>query len=300
MSFSFYMDARGRTISWGAMARGLADPACVEDDVPPDDPLEEGAIIHIYEPTRSARGVEVALNEGRVQVRFVVPSAPEDYLLGLRVIENTAKALGAKVEAEDEETPFPASELRKRYGGGWVKEQTEGGLICLFEDDEGLHALSGPLRTVHIGKRLRSAFRGLPEKERPKALFDLIRRAQYLDLDEWFQANAMLVRTKDGRERTVAAFGSDCNYLFPPVDFLAVLPRPADELEDSGEGEPAIEVPFDALPGLVGDHASFLDEQSLLVRGFSADEWPEVVARAKRLAVSAGGASSKRWWEFWK
>src|SRR5262249_60340040 len=99
-----------------------------------------------------------------------------------------------------------------------------------------------------------------------------MRRLQYVDSEEdCYAASTMAVRDKSsGREFTLAAWAPGVRYLFPPVEYLALVT--ADQLL----------VPHDCLAELAGSRLRWLDEKHALVEEIPDEEWDAVVARARQ------------------
>jgi hypothetical protein len=128
---------------------------------------------------------------------------------------------------------------------------------------------------------------GGPESELPQRIIDAMRKVQHVDPEEYFCASVMEVKSKtDDQSFTVTAWGPGVRYLFPNVEYLAVI-------EDM-EGEGHFLVPYEAIQEIAGDHCSLIDEKQTLVEPFDDDEWPELIKRARKHEVDpskAGGES---------
>src|SRR5262249_28608280 len=85
---------------------------------------------------------------------------------------------------------------------------------------------------------------------------------------------------------TVTAWGPGVRYLFPNVEYLAVI-------EDM-EGEGHFLVPYEAVKEIAGDHCSWIDEKQTLVEPFDEDEWPELLARARKHEVDPSEAGKDK------
>jgi hypothetical protein len=86
-------------------------------------PWPEGVVL-LWIPGASTRGVEVTVVEGRMCVRILAMSAPEDYDLAFRLLE----VLGGdgKVEPEDGE-PIPAKAVRTTFDKEWMSKNMAAG-----------------------------------------------------------------------------------------------------------------------------------------------------------------------------
>lgn len=86
-------------------------------------PWPEGVVL-LWIPGASTRGVELTHGDGRMCVRILAMSAPEDYDLAFRLLE----VLGGDRQVEPEEgEPFPATEVRARFGGEWTTRNMAAG-----------------------------------------------------------------------------------------------------------------------------------------------------------------------------
>jgi len=86
-------------------------------------PWPEGVVL-LWIPGASTRGVELTHGDGRMCVRILAMSAPEDYDLAFRLLE----VLGGDRQIEPEEgEPVLASEVRARFGGEWMTRNMAAG-----------------------------------------------------------------------------------------------------------------------------------------------------------------------------
>jgi hypothetical protein len=142
----------------------------------------------------------------------------------------------------------------------------------------------GPNRTCYFGTRTLAELEAAGTAETlSDRVLEAIRRVQwevpadFRDAGIFESAGEGDGKGEDGgkaRKTSFAVWLSDENLVLPWVDYVALRVT---------DGEIVV-VPFDAVAGLAGAHATLLDECQLLVRAFSADAWKDVVARARPLA----------------
>jgi hypothetical protein len=86
-------------------------------------PWPDGVVL-LWIPGASTRGVELTYTDGRMCVRVLAMSAPEDYDLAFRLVE----VLGGDGAVEPEEgEPVPAKDVRARFDDAWVKANMAAG-----------------------------------------------------------------------------------------------------------------------------------------------------------------------------
>jgi hypothetical protein len=247
-----------------------------------DEPWPERPL-HFYLPSVSIRAIEAVWEDGTFQVRIMAFSGREEYDLAFALLERAAELFESDVEPEDGE-PVAVERLREAYGPTWVEGQ-----MSLFQvlpqmarQQGNTLQMMGPVRPFHLGPRLLGELEGAgPPEELPERIIELMRRVQYVDPEEYYCAGALrLEKRGGGKAITLAAWGPNVRYLFPDVQYLAVI-----------EGEQGhFMVPYRALPEIAGDRCTFLDEVQTLVEPFDDYEWADLVERARPHAVDPIGA----------
>lgn len=294
MSFSFYLDLPNPPPMGELLEPIPYDILCVEEEeIDPEDDWPEG-YTHLFREGLSTCAVEINREETRYQVRIMAFCSPEDYELALAVVEQLALYGEVATITPEEGEPMPLGQLKKQYGKEWIAQQVKSlfGMLPAMvarEKDTALQ-VPGAVRPFWIGSRLmKELTEAGPAESLPQRIIAAIRKVQYLDPEEYFCASVMEVSSKEGEGTedesfTVTAWGPGVRYLFPVVDYLAII-------EDM-EGEGHFLVPYDAVHEIAGDHCSCLDEKQTLVEPFDEDEWPELLARARKHEVDpskAGG-----------
>lgn len=164
----------------------------------PDVSFEEGTaragpwpagIVHLYRESISTRSIEVGYEDGLFDVRLLVLTCPEDYVLALRLIGALAESSGvagseAAIEPEDNE-PLPLTEWQLQYGDAWIAQQVQSDidvtLIMTTQRGETLGVV-GPHRTADLTPALVADLQATgPPETLPDRLYAALRRMQYLD-----------------------------------------------------------------------------------------------------------------------
>ncbi len=274
--------------SWPALRDAIA-----LDDVRtrPDEPSSDGSWpargLNLCRVGRSTRTTEVGWNGGKLTIAIRALPSPDDCDLALRVAEAAARLAGATTIEADYFGAVEIAELRRLHTADWMHEQAVSGtriLATLIREGRGPMSMPGPNRACFIGERLLAE---LEAAGPPDGLSDRVvatmRRVQW-DVPAGFRDAGVFVsggaRDGDGpgreRETHFAIWLPDENLILPRVDYVALR---------VAEGE-IVMVPFAAVAGLAGTHATLLDECQLLVRAIAADDWKAIVARARPLAKS--------------
>jgi hypothetical protein len=218
---------------------------------------------------------------GKLTIVIRALASPDDCDLALRVAVAAARLTGAATVEADYFGTIELAELRRLHTADWMREQAISGtraLATLIREGKSPMGTPGPNRTCYFGTRLLAE---LEAAGPPEALSDrvlaTIRRVQW-DVPADFRDAGVFEQSGNGdappRKTRFAIWLPDENQVLPWVDYVALRVT---------DGEIVI-VPFDAVAGLAGAHATLLDECQLLVRAFSDDEWRDVVARARPLA----------------
>jgi hypothetical protein len=259
-----------------------------DQEEPTRGPWPEG-IRHYYRDGLSTRGVEVSWEDGAFAVRINTLAAPEDYDLAMHFIERAAELLKAPIDPEGGDT-VAANELRSAYDADWIRRTNEVGMATvgalISGGDHDSIRLGGVIRDVYLGPRVWGELtKAGPKGKMLDRLVEFMRHVQYVNADgDYFAANVMTLQQKKKgktREVTVTAFGAGVSYLFPSVEYLVVT--------GETDGEEMLFVPYKKLPDLLRDEWEWewLDEEQTLVEPVAEGDWPELRARAGKLAVSA-------------
>jgi len=238
---------------------------------------------------RSVRTTELHWKDGKLTVVVRALPSADDCDLALRAVEAAARLAGATTIAADYFGDIEIGELRRLHTADWMHEQAVSGtriLAELIRDGRGPMAMPGPNRSCYVGTRLLAE---LEAAGPPAALSDrvvaLMRRVQWEVPAEFRDAGVFVSGGGAGgnggapgreRETRFAIWIHDENLVLPRVDYVALRVT---------EGE-IVMVPFDAVAGLAGAHATLLDECQLLARAISDGDWKAIVARARPLAKS--------------
>jgi hypothetical protein len=295
MSFSFYV-ASPTLPRLGEVLDALpCDVRCTEETRSQEGDLFDRNAhwpdrrLHFYRDAISTCAVEVYWQDGQFQVRVFAFAVPEEYELALAFAECFARRAEAGIRPEDaDELPF--NEVRACYGPSWAATQVEAlfsMLPVMVRQADSVCQLPGAVRPFYLGPRLLGELEAAgPAAELTSRLIEAMRRVQYVDPEEYFCGSAIEVSAKDSDESfTVAAWGPEVNYLFPSVDYLAVI---------EGEQGSHFMIPYEALPEVAGDRWRWLDEAQTLVEAFSPEEWPALLERARPHRVEPEGKRRAR------
>lgn len=294
MSHSFYVEGPAPFISVLA-GLGLEDGSigCREEEKLADvQSFPDEYFFHFHRPRGSTRGVEVGYANNAFSVRFLALSSPEDYELGFQILERVA---GTRPVQPEDSDAMPLAALRAQYGREWIAQMIRSHVDLVFVHGVGkpheVMSLEGPVRSVHVGPRLRAELAQGPERTLVERALARVRKIQYIDLDDGcYVANVLVASPPNGREFRTTAWAPGVRYLFPKVEYFTLL---------SGKGG-HVSVPHEALFELAGERARYLDEEQVLVEAIDGAEWDALYARAERMAVDPAEPPAKSWWKFWK
>lgn len=167
----------------------LEDLTCCEEAVP--EGLWPEGTLHYYRAGVSCRAVEITREAGRLEIRALACSCPEDIDLANRFLS----AFGATGAFEDR----GQADLRALSGEISRSGQT--------------FTMDGPVRPFHIGPRLLSEI-----GEHPERLYQAMRRVQYVE--DAFAANVLQVAAPE--PFTVTGWTKGVRTLFPAVDYVVL------------------------------------------------------------------------------
>lgn len=242
-----------------------------------DDDVGSPSLLHVFRPDVSTRAVELSADPGEIAVRILVCSSPEDYALGLELIE-AAAALGGIAQIEPEEGgALPAGELLRTYDSTWVDEELAFGAVAVArvvdENPGKTVSLPGPVRPFIIGARLLGELRsGGSAEPLPMRLVDAMRRTQWPGAG--FRASVMEVSGAGTRPVRLAVLTGSSRTILPDVDAIA--------LDDGGH---QIYVRPAAVVAHLSDRASYLDERHVLVEPVEPARWTAFLADVRGLAI---------------
>ena len=275
--------------SWRALRALIAlDDLRVRPDEPGNDEGWPEGGLRLCRVGRSTRSTDVEWKNGKLTIVIRALASPDDCDLGLRVADAAARLTGAATVEADYYGAIERAELRRLHTADWMREQAISGtrvLAALIREGKSPMGTPGPNRTCYFGTRTLAQLEAAgPPDELSDRVLAMIRRVQWDDVPADFRDAGVFEQDRDGdgegngdgqpRKTRFAIWLSDENLVLPWVDYVALRVT---------DGEIVI-VPFDAVAGLAGSHGALLDECQLLVRGFSDDEWKDVVARARPLA----------------
>jgi hypothetical protein len=311
MSFSFYVQAPSRP----ALRQLLEDLPfeeirCCEEDTAEEEEADDeeeaqeaeeeeasadeatddwpGDFVHLYRAERSLRALELSWDDGTFQVRIMAFSSPEDYELALAIVGRAAEFYESEVTPEDGDA-IPLGQFRRKYSQAWAAREIEvlfEMLPKMLDKETGTLQLMGAVRPFHLGQRLMGELRAAgPAEGLTDRIIEAMRRVQNVDQDEYYCASALRVEPRNGGKKfTVAAWAPGVRYLFPQVDYLAVIEPPSGHFL----------VPYKKLSAIAGDRWSWLDEEQTLVEPFEDEEWTALLERARPFATDpaeeAGGS----------
>lgn len=295
MSFSFYV-ASPTLPRLGEVLEALpSDVRCSEETRSPEgESFDRNAHwpdrrLHFYREGRSTCSVEVYWQDGQFQVRVFAFAVAEEYELALAFARCFARRAETGIRPEDGEE-LPVCAARTRYGPGWAATQVRelfSMLPVMVRQSDSVCQLPGALRPFYLGPRLLGELEAAgPPEELTQRIIEAMRRVQYVDPEEYFCGSAIEVSARDSDESfTVAAWGPEVRYLFPAVDYLAVI-----ESEQGGH----FMIPSEALSEVADDRWRWLDEVQTLVEAFTPEEWPALLERARRHRVEPEGKRRAR------
>lgn len=233
----------------------------------------DGLRWHFYRHGDSARCIEITHSDERFTVTVASPSSDEEYDLAFAFLEAAAQMLDSPVFVNDG-PPVPAIDLRSVCNLEWVEQTIDEGVRAILEvvGNGGLVTLDGPVRPFFVGPRLLGELlNDTPREQLPGRLMAVMKAVQYVPPEEYYPAETLFLRCPDDSRASFAVWAEGVRYLFPDVDFLAML----DEV-----GEPFF-VPGSELPQLAGPAFRWLDERQALVEAVDGADWVILLAHAR-------------------
>jgi hypothetical protein len=138
--------------------------------------------------------------------------------------------------------------------------------------------MHGAVRPFYLGERMLAQLRAAEDPDGfGERLVAAIRGLQWPP-EDCYVAAQFGIRSPGGREFTMAIWGEDVRYLFPPVDYLALL-------SPAGGGWDELAVPYAAAPDLARGRLRFADEKHVVVEPFVGPEWQGLLERARAQRV---------------
>ncbi|WP_394838592.1 DUF4299 domain-containing protein [Pendulispora rubella] len=274
MSFSFYLPAAAPP-RFSQLVDALAEPDWVCEG-PEDDRFTNDFFVHPYLAGRAARGVELGLSDGTLQIRIMTCSSRADHELALRLVDTLAKMLESTIRPEDGD-PISREQFSAQYGESWVEHMLASGpgvVLAMARKGQTL-TLMGAKRAFYVGPRLVAELTKQGDAGFGERLLNAMVRLQSIDEEEYYTASVLVVKPKEWEADEdgvkLAVWAPNVAYLFPDVEYFAVL------LPDGGH----LIVPRSAGASIADDRWTFLDEKNALVEATAAPEWPALIARAR-------------------
>lgn len=257
-------------------ALGIADLGGMPDD-PQQDWAERG--LYLFRPNVSVRSTSVAWVEDRVEVTIRALAAPEDCELALRVVEAVAKLSGAQEIESENFGAVALAQLRELHDAEWTHAQAKSGarvIASMIDDGDGPMGIPGPVREFWIGERMLRELRAAgPTVDFAIRVLAEMRRVQWTVPSQYRTAGVFVSQPKQegGKKTKLVIWLPDEHLVLSRVDQVALRAAEDD----------TVLVPFDALPGLAAGVGELLDECQWLVRPVPADDWAQIVARAREI-----------------
>ncbi|MEJ7596387.1 MAG: hypothetical protein WKG01_00640 [Kofleriaceae bacterium] len=238
------------------------------------DVLAEGAVCHPLLIGRSARGVELAYEQGRLQVRIMTCSSHGDHELALAIVRAVAKP-GVMIDPEDGES-MAVDALLERHGPDWIDEQVLAGTgypLSLAADGQTI-TLSAPRRSFYLGPRLHAELASAGDGTIGERLLAAMIALQAIDDDDFYKAEALEV-SRGEEAFTLAVWAPEVSYLFPPVERFAII-------RDDGS---SFMIPAERGPEVGGDAWRWVDERQAIVAARTGYPWVCMVELAHEHAI---------------
>src|SRR5262249_4215958 len=183
---------------------------------------------HVYRHGVSARAIEIGFANKRFAVSVPTPASVEDYELAVRFAQQAALYLEVGI-ATDEFGEVSMADLGCRFNLEWIEETSEAGIqswIDAIEEDRATRRLDGPVRPFFAGPRLLGElWENRPAETLPQRLMALMRNAQFLDPEQYYPAEDLVLVDNTGRRASFSVWSEGIGYVFGVVDLLALLDR---------------------------------------------------------------------------
>jgi hypothetical protein len=278
MSFTFYV-AVPTAPSVEMIADLVDDPGWTCDNAGNGGPMADGFVCHAYRYGESARGVELAYENGALGARIMTCSTRADHELAIAIVRAVAELHDTEVRPEDGDA-MSLDALAEAYGDPWIEHQLEWApttVIAMVDREGSTLTMSGVCRPFHLGPRFLGTLRERSGGTLGERLLDAFVALQNVDEEAYYVASTMTIKPKgddDAEGHTLAVWAQDVSYLFARVDRLVILADAA-----------PLEVPYARGPELAGAGWTWLDEEHALVEAVSELAWPDLVRRARAFVV---------------
>ncbi|MDJ0939145.1 MAG: hypothetical protein QNJ00_05235 [Woeseiaceae bacterium] len=278
MSHSFYIDGVGDASLEDTLAALPFDDLVVLEDFNGGWP----DIAHIYQDNVSVRSVETAMEDGRLQVRIMANSSPDDFRLAAAIVDHVAGKYGKDIDPEDNET-MSLAEWREAYGEDWQENQAKTYLQMLVsmyqgERHDGNLTMWGTRQQIEVGPRLMEPLLAEPETF-SKNFFDRFRRLNYLDREDVFGPSLLAARDEQtGKQAVFSVLGDEAATALSSQAAFVVLTHD-DPAEEDGRGRTILT--FDDFASIAGDSITWLGDAVAVTPPYSGEAWQALVAAAQ-------------------
>jgi hypothetical protein len=230
-------------------------------------------INHFYRDEASCRAIEIEFWPGdkTYSIKTNHPASKEDWMLVRHVTESLARHFGAEITGGD--TRCALEQFSKKHDEQWASDLSHFGaralLDCAF--GTGFAALDGAVRPFYFGERVkREVTSNHSGNDVYAELFRRIHETQYVGLEYFAPKHYEIIGTK----KKFVVIGPDVQAVTPYVDFIS-FPE---------EGS-IVFVPYAALPQIVGERLTWLDEKQALIDPIDESDWSKVLKIAKKHSV---------------
>ncbi len=289
MSHTFYVNGAGKvSLAPTLTGTGLADIVFTDDSPKPAGGEWPRGTSYAYLDKRSVRPVEVEYDGKDFSARIFAASCPDDYTLGLKLVETVARASGALIEPEDGEAQN-ADVLARNYGRDWIKEHCLTTLRMVIgnylKDKDGVMQLMGTRAELKAGKRFLEPMLA-DTSNFARTFFDRFRRLNYIDQEDVFMASLIVLSDKDsGREARIAVYSEAVpTVLAAKAD--AIVLRPDTLMRPEAEDEPQLMIAVDTLAALMDGQGYWLSEHLYFAPGLDQAGFTALMDRARSHAIT--------------
>ncbi len=239
----------------------------------PDENASMTGINHFYQDEVSCRAIEIEYwpKDKSYSIQTNHPASKEDWMLMRHITESLAQHFNAAITDGDGNCNI--EQFSKKYDKQWASGLSHFGANALLDCSfgTGFASLEGAVRPFYFGERAKTEITSNRSGDDIYAeLFRRIYETQYIGLEYFVPKHYEIAGTK----KKFAVIGPGVQAVTPYVDFISFP-------QDKG----MIFIPYAALPQILGERLSWLDEKQALIDPIDESEWPNVMTIAAQHSV---------------
>lgn len=218
---------------------------------------------------KSARGLDVTLENAQIEIRNTILSNKYDYMLTNQIVSDILNQTGGTIydEEENEIISFPLFDKNRIA----ELEKNDCKVIHTLSKEHENIEIFGPIRKVHFGKCLFEELKNYQDDSLSKKMFEIIENVNYL-LPDFEYGNIMQVG-EDEQKKTLKLITNEVDCIISKYDYI---------LLNNPDNEKPIMITNQILNSLLPQKWVLVDEFTIVAPQINKNDWENLLKVAKK------------------